>query len=502
MNSDLKSAISVQNLSKMFKVYSKPSDLFWELVTQKPRHIPFWALRNISFEVPRGSVVGVMGRNGAGKSTLLKIISGTLDATEGTVNVNGRISSILELGTGFNPENTGRQNIYLGGLMVGLTREEINSKIDWIIEFSELERVIDQPFKTYSTGMQARLTFSTAVCIDPDILIVDEALSVGDAKFGRKSYGKIDEFRNAGHTILLVSHDINTISTFCDHAILLENGQIYQQGQPYLIGQVYYQLLFGSSEQQGTESTAESSSAETRIEPNEPTPSENSKGTSDAESPSKPINDFIETSTESEIDSKDVSQLDKASLKKIALNKLHLKQPFDQNNEHQKRIGNKKAEILDYGIWDENGNRTNLLITGNRYRFYSRTIFYEDVRGVTSGFVIRNMKGLDIFGTSSLVQKLPTITAKRGALIESVCYVTMWLTNGIYFLSVAVADPYAETDVQYDLIYDGFQFEIRLKEGLFTPSIVNLDPQPIERNILMGTAELRPLEKSILASIK
>jgi ABC-type polysaccharide/polyol phosphate transport system ATPase subunit len=480
-------AIQVKNLSKMYKVYSRPSDMFWEMLTAKPRYKPFWALMDISFEVPRGSVVGVMGRNGAGKSTLLKILSGTLDKTSGEVTVQGKISSILELGTGFNPEYTGRQNIYLGGLMVGMTREEINQKMDWIIEFSELEQVIDQAFKTYSTGMQARLTFSTAVCIEPDIIIVDEALSVGDAKFARKSYGKIHEFREAGHTILMVSHDINTISTFCDHALLLENGKVYEQGKPYEIGQIYYQLLFGNPEKKEL-SAGEGSKIPV---------SETFEGNSIAAPGTK--SDHMPEETGEQIE--DLANLDRPRIKEIALKKLNLLQPFDQGNSHQRRIGNNTAEILDYGILDNHGNKVNLLISGEQYRLYSRVVFYETVKGATWGFVIRNIKGVDMFGTSSLVQKLPTIAAQRGALIESVCDVNMWLTNGIYFLSVAVADPYAVDNVQYDLIYDAFQFEVRIKEGIFTTSVVNLNPQPIERNVLFGDANFKPLEPHILATI-
>lgn len=504
MMSSSETAISVRNLSKMFKVYTKPSDMFWEIVSQKPKYTPFWALRNITFDVPRGSVVGLLGRNGAGKSTLLKIISGTLDITEGELDVKGRISSILELGTGFNPENTGRENIYLGGLMVGMTREEIASKIDWIIEFSELERFIDQQFKTYSTGMQARLTFSTAVCINPDILIIDEALSVGDAKFARKSFGKIEEFRRAGHTILLVSHDINTISNFCDHAILLENGQIYEQGKPYRISQIYYQLLFGTSED-NAKTVVETPSVTSGNSPAESSgiePELQLKAAAEIEDTPQ-AGPTVKTDRETSFseDEENLKSLTNEQLKLLALRKLQLEQPYHQDNTHQHRIGNKKAEILDYGILDEDGSKVNLLLTGSKYRFFSRVIFYEDVRGATSGFVIRNIKGVDVFGTSSLVQKLPTVTAKRGALVEAVCDVTMWLTNGVYFLSVAVADPYATSDVQYDQIYDAFQFEIRMKEGLFTTSLVNLDPQPIQRKILMGSAELRPLEKEILALI-
>lgn len=502
MTPDKEIAIRVSHLSKMYKIYSRPADMLWELVTAKPRFRPFWALTDISFDVPRGRVVGIMGRNGAGKSTLLKIISGTLDKTSGDVFVNGRISSILELGTGFNREYTGRQNVYLGGLLVGMTREEVNRKMDWIIEFSELKSVIDQRFKTYSTGMQARLTFSTAVCIEPDILIIDEALSVGDAKFARKCYGKIEEFREAGHTILLVSHDINTISTFCDHAILLENGEIFDQGAPYYISQVYYQLLFASPENQPQ--SASTPSQTSLVEDKEPTESPEislldlqTKEVVEEESPMP----FSVEPSEPQCEIESTTDLERITIRKLALQKLNMSEPYNQGNVHQKRMGNKKAEILDYGILDEHGNRTNLLTSGNQYKLFFRTVFYEDVDGATSGFVMRSMKGIDLFGTSTLVQKLHTISVKSGTIIESCCDVTMWLTNGIYFLTVAIADPYLETDVQYDTIYDAFQFEVRMKEGLFTTSIVNLAPKPIERQILYGEGCFKPLEPSILATI-
>ena len=214
-------AIHLKNLSKLYKVYNRPADMVRELLTGYAHYKSFWALQDISFDVKRGQVVGLIGRNGAGKSTLLKIIAGTLDASSGEVQVNGRISSILELGSGFNAQYSGRENIYMGGLIAGLSSDEIKEKEDWIIEFSELREFIDQPFRTYSSGMQARLTFSTAVCIDPDIIIIEEAIAVCDASFHLKSFGKIEEFRKAGKTILFVSHDMNSIRGICYMAIFL-----------------------------------------------------------------------------------------------------------------------------------------------------------------------------------------------------------------------------------------------------------------------------------------
>lgn len=238
-------AIKAENITKVYKLYGKPIDRLKESlsVRKKNYHRPFFALNDVSMEINRGEVVGIIGKNGSGKSTILKIITGVSSPTSGEVQVNGKVSALLELGAGFNLEYTGIENIYLNGMMMGFGREEMDAKLNSILEFADIGDFVYQPVKAYSSGMFARLAFSVAINVDPDILIVDEALAVGDLKFQIKCMEKFSEFRDKGKTILFVSHDINSIKRYCNRAIWINSGRIEAQGDTDLICDRYTDYL-------------------------------------------------------------------------------------------------------------------------------------------------------------------------------------------------------------------------------------------------------------------
>lgn len=251
-------AIRVQNLGKCYQIYGAPRDRlkqfllprFQRAIGKQPiqYYREFWALKDVSFEIKKGETVGIIGRNGSGKSTLLQIICGTLSPTSGSVQTNGRIAALLELGSGFNPEFTGRENVYMNAAVLGLSKEEVDKRFDDIAAFADIGQFIEQPVKTYSSGMVVRLAFAVAINVDPEILIVDEALSVGDELFQRKCFSRIEAIKNNGATILFVSHSGSTIVELCDRAVLMDSGEKLAVGVPKQIVGRYQKLLYAPAD--------------------------------------------------------------------------------------------------------------------------------------------------------------------------------------------------------------------------------------------------------------
>ena len=246
-------AIQVSNLGKCYEIYNNPRDRLRQFINprlqmffrQAPRQYfrEFWALKDVSFEVNKGETVGIIGRNGSGKSTLLQLVCGTLTPTTGTVETNGRIAALLELGSGFNSDFTGRENVYMNGAIMGMTEEEIDKKFDEIAAFADIGQFIEQPVKIYSSGMMVRLAFAAAINVDPDILIIDEALAVGDVRFQQKCFRKLKKFRDDGRTVFFVSHDVSAVKLFCDKAIWLEQGQVKRSGVPDEVTKEYVSFM-------------------------------------------------------------------------------------------------------------------------------------------------------------------------------------------------------------------------------------------------------------------
>jgi lipopolysaccharide transport system ATP-binding protein len=431
--SDVPVAIRARNLSKVYRIYQSPVHALKEAITGKSRHIRRVALDRVDLEVRRGEIIGVLGRNGAGKSTLLKLIAGTLKRTEGDLDVYGRISAILELGSGFHPEYTGRENIYMGGMCLGMSRREVDSKVEAIIEFSELREVIDQPFKTYSTGMQARLTFSVAISVDPDILIVDEALSVGDARFQLKCSTRLQQFRERAATVLLVSHDSNAITTLCDRAMILEDGRVYAEGDPKQMTIAYHSLLFGEQKAEAGLNIARAVESSLSQEP-----------LATAELPAQPF-----------------------------------------TVEANMRYGTREARLVDYGILDRGGHRLQVIQSGEACRIYMVLDCDQDIVDLSCGFSIKDRRGTVLWGATNISQTQTAYKARASSRLIIAADCTMWLSAGEYFVTLGAA--HLADGAKIDFAEDAIGFKVIGPEGIFTTSVVNLQTT---FNIECQTAEV------------
>lgn len=365
-------AIQVKHLDKMYKLYNKPSDRLRETLGLKVPVREHYALRDVNFQVERGETVGIIGTNGSGKSTILKIITGVLNPTAGEVTVNGRISALLELGAGFNMEYTGIENVYLNGTMMGFSREEVDARLQDILDFADIGDFVYQPVKSYSSGMFVRLAFAVAINIDPEILIVDEALSVGDVFFQAKCYRKFEEFKKMGRTILFVSHDLSSISRYCDRVILLNKGVKMEEGSPKQMVDMYKQLLVGQDPAKADENKE--------------------------------------------------------------IQKENWSEQF-QVNPNMLEYGSKLAEIVDFAVLDEKGLCTNTIEKGSSFQIKMKVVFHENIQEPIMAYTFKDIKGTEITGTNTLFEKMAVEHSEAGDTCTVTFRQDMFLQGGEYLLS-------------------------------------------------------------------
>lgn len=406
-------AIKIENLSKVYKLYDNPVDRLKESLHpfRKKYHKDFYALKEVNFEVKKGETVGIIGKNGSGKSTLLKLITGVLTPSSGNVTINGKISALLELGAGFNPELTGIENVYFNATLMGYTREEIDAIIDNILSFADIGDFVYQPVKTYSSGMFVRLAFACAVNVDPDILIIDEALAVGDALFFQKCMRRFEQFKEQGTTILYVSHDTSSIKHFCHEAILLDNGEIIGRGYPKDIVDVYNAI------------TAEKVAAEIRGEK------------------------IFSSKTVAEKRQESASQ----------------------------RYGTGEAEIFEVEILNADGITVRSFTTLEDTTIRIKAILKANLNNLLVGFSIRNRLRIDMYMINTLWKGIDLGSLEKGDILTVDFCQKMALGEGEYFLNVVISQDTPLGIQRLDWIADQLNFYVTGRQGERMGGFCNLD---------------------------
>lgn len=389
-------AINVEHISKMYKLYRGRADRLKDALhlSRKKSYQKYYALSDVNFEVKKGETVGLIGTNGAGKSTLLKLITGVLTPSEGQIEVNGKISALLELGAGFNYEYTGMENIYFNGTLMGYTKEQMEEKVPKIVEFAGIGEYINQPVKTYSSGMFARLAFAMAINVEPDILIVDEALSVGDIYFQSKCFKKMDEIKRNGTTVLLVTHDMSSVVKYCDKVVVLNHGKVVKEGNPKEMVDIYKKIL---------------------------------------------VNQYDET-------------------EEVAENKLSVKEGSWMSqmsvNEENVLYGSGKARIVDFGFFDEKDQLTGMVLKKNTFQIKMKVEFFEDIEYPIFAFTIKNARGAEVTGTNSMFEKLEFPMAKKGETYVVTFTQRAMLQGGDYLMSFGCTGYENGEFTVYDRLYD------------------------------------------------
>lgn len=416
--------LKVDSLSKNYEIFSSQKDKLARLVRDflnlKSKHNinKYEALKNIDFEVKKGEVIGILGKNGAGKSTLLQLICGTLSPSAGSVKVNGRLAALLELGAGFNPEFTGKENIYINSAIMGLSRAEINERFDSIVEFADIGDFINQPVKSYSSGMFMRLAFSVASSVEPDLLIIDEALAVGDARFQAKCFRRLNELCEKGTTILLVTHSTEQITRHCSKALLIDKGIMLAFGDANVVSNQYLELLFGT----------------------------------------KKNNDISISSDKKIVGNRQEIQLEESAY----------------YNVHEHKWGNGEAEIINFNIRQGNDFNPLVLLSDFTYEISFSARFNISVSNLIFGLTIKTNDGVTVFGRNTKeepnVQLLKKVNA--GEIINVTFFVRPQLCTGDYLMSLGIVKEINGEIIPMERRYDSIC--IRVESRSFSYGIVDL----------------------------
>lgn len=394
--------IEIKNITKIYNLYNKPSDRLKEaLFSRKSRHTEFAALNDVSFDVRKGEILGIIGKNGSGKSTILKIITNVLTPTSGECIVKGKIAALLELGAGFNMEYTGIENIYLNGQMIGFSKEEMDKKLQDIIDFADIGEHIYQPVKTYSSGMFARLAFSVAISVDPDILIVDEALSVGDVFFQNKCYRRFEEFRDKGKTILFVTHDMGSVIRYCNRCVLLNAGKKVGEGKPQEMVDLYKRIMVGQWNE----------------------------------------NEVKNSTLANSIDSTNLN-----------VNRLWKEQI--STNPDMEVYGDGRAEIIDFGIFSDSGNIGNNVYKGDYYTVKMKVRINDNNLNPIFAFKLRDVKGTELTGTNTMLEDIDTSHCKKNDIVTITFRQKQYLQPGQYLVSLGCTAFEGDQFVVYSRNYN------------------------------------------------
>lgn len=439
---DAEFAIQVENLSKCYQIYDKPHQRLLQMLYRGHRQYyrEFWALSNVSLTVKRGETVGIIGKNGSGKSTLLQMICGTLTPTSGKILTKGRITALLELGSGFNPEFTGRENVYMNGAVLGFTHEEMDECYEEIVAFADIGDFIDQPIKSYSSGMIVRLAFAVQAMVGPDILVVDEALAVGDVKFQAKCFDRLRLLKENGTSILLVTHSSEQIVTHCTKAILLNDGAVVEQGEPRQVVNRYMDILFGKEKRSNPTNTV----------------------LNDADANNADVHN---TEQEDVRLGYDLSSSQDIFCKRAGYN------PYEY------RWGDGAAQILDFHLATEETTYPSFVNNGQHLTLALSIRFFADLVRPILGITIKSKEGVTLYGVNSESLSLDEFKqyGKQDTVVIAVARFPCTLAEGDYFISLGVATRQGEEIIPHDRRYDSIYLKVRSDTSFFGLIDLHLD---------------------------